>query len=400
MKKSLLILGITATSLLAETIRPITFPLIRAGSESVALGETGVGFSSSLESHCYNPANSALFGTKRKVKTALSGGTERVMPNVYDNSRLYNTTAAYFTPIADSLFNMALLFSAEILPYEAAHQRYFNIVVDNVALYNQAIEIAEDSRIDQFKWGVSLAWKNYLSLGAECRYLKNEFSFRSDTTKYPDVDYSSSYLSWNTGLRGQYQFDLSEKFFIKPSLGISMLGLSRDSVEMESGTAENAYKYPVYSSLLFGGAVTFGNEDVIWGSLIYDNNRDLDKSGWYTNSFGFQMGVTPALNLNMGILRDSENDGGREEFHWGATLGYRSLQMNRFYRKTGKSRYIDTDLKNVELLYSFSVISPMNNNRSRVGQYSHQLTLLLDFGKSRSSEVKLSDTEMELGIEE
>lgn len=401
MKKSLLILGIIISSVLSNPYA-VQVPVFRAGSESVALGETGVGFSSSLESHFYNPANSALFGAERKVKAALSGGIERVMPNHYEKCYYSNGTAAFFTPIADSLFNMAALFSATFLSHEIDVIDY--VFDEELLKFSDAITVEKDMFHSSFRWGVSLAWKTYLSLGVDCKYYKGSLTQDADdktfVTEMINSDYDTDFLSWNVGVRGQYQFDLQEKFFIKPSLGFSMLGLSKDSVTIESSVKEN-YNYPVYSSLLFGGAVTLGNEDVIWGSLIYDNSRDLDDYDWFTNSLGLRVNVTPALSLNTGLLLDNDNGGDRREFHWGATLGYRSLQMNRFYRKTKKSRYVDTELKNVELLYSFSVITPLNDNVSRQGQHSHQVTILFDFGKSRGTgEVKLSDTEVELGISE
>ncbi len=201
----------------------------------------------------------------------------------------------------------------------------------------------------------------------------------------------ASGFALDLGLRSQYCFDISDYFYITPGLGVSLQNMGPDSIyytDEQSGT-------PFPKTLRTGVSIETGVPDALWVAALFDITKQLYKDHYEEPIYsrGLQVGITPLIQLNCGVLLD--NYGSRHEFHKGFTAGYRHEQFLRFLKLMGVRTDLPEPERNFHILYSFSDIETRDDNHVRDNQRAHQFSLGFSFG-NKNERVDVPEDELEL----
>lgn len=386
MKQQLFILTLISL-LFGEPISDILHRQYMFCAENSGLGETGVAFSSTLGSTLLNPANGVLYSNEQDISLSITSGVGRYNDSTNGNNGV-NSLIGYFPTFVNPNIRMGIVLSnkGHILSIDEDFK-----VTDIINEYTIGKHDV-DHKTRTSSASVSLAWKEYLSLGLGIRFLEinskwetqidSSFSFLLKTNHIHFTEEAKALLL-DMGLRLQYPLYFENSFFIRPSIGFSALSLGKDSIQTTLKAPESSESMnELPSSLLFGSSLTLGVENSVWGTFLFDSHREKLEKDIVSRSIGLQIGLTPLLQLNGGYLNDT--DSLRRELHLGATIGYRSLQMKKFLESKGKKVPNTSNLHNIQMLYSFSTIKNLNeDNLLREGQHFHQISCAVAFNKRK-----------------
>ncbi len=325
----------------------------RYGTEGIALGECGTAFSSELSSVFYNPANATFYASRNSVNFAYSLGYEKILPTPYHINDIHNKnfTASFFLPDLLGDFSFSVL-------YALNHETSDTIENDPTGKLDALYAIPNKERVSNLS--ISSSWRDIISVG---------ISFKPFYSKFNDTGDETRGIAWDFGLRGQYRFEMGNRAYILPGFGLALnnIGDSATYTNFVSGD-------PIPKTFRSGFSLEGGITDVVWLASMVDTRKLIADSTdqWALPSIGFQLGITPLLQLNYGMLFDDIHH--RDAIHWGITTGYRHQQFNSFLDFITKRKKKEIS-RNFQILYSISMIHVTDFTPTDDLQHSHQLSV-------------------------